>query len=115
MTERLPSQISIGNKYGPAMEPMTQAEADAYFELLVEHCMRFGKTREEAEAVERTNLGYFAGYYNAETRARVERLFRCSHPVFGSIAQDGPPTAESALAAGIAFGRAARGDSDGDA
>jgi hypothetical protein len=31
--------ITIGEKYGPAMEIKAQAEADAYFEQCVEHCM----------------------------------------------------------------------------
>jgi hypothetical protein len=51
--------------------------------------------------VERHNLGYFAGYYDNETRERVERLFKCSHPIFGSIAKNGAPTAKEALAAGM--------------
>ena len=82
-------EISIGDKYGPAMEMADQAEADRYFQECVAHTMAFGKTQEEAEKIERTNLGYYAGYYSAETRARVERLFRCAHPVFGAIAERG--------------------------
>jgi hypothetical protein len=45
-------------------------------------------------------LGYFAGYYDHATRERVERLYRCAHPVFGS-ASAGPPTAESAILSGV--------------
>jgi hypothetical protein len=95
----LPEQITIGDKYGPAMQMTDQAEADAYFTVLVEHCMRFGKTAEEATAIERSNLGYYAGYYNDETRARVERLFACAHPIFGPISA-GRPTLGEALEAG---------------
>jgi hypothetical protein len=90
--KQLPQLISIGEKYEPAMKIEDQAEADAYFELLVEHCQRtypafddkafVPNTRETAELIERTNLGYFAGYYDHETRARVEKLFRCAHPYF---------------------------------
>lgn len=98
----LPKQITIGDKYRPAMEITDQAAATEYFERCVEHCMGFGKTREEAEKVERANLGYFAGYYGPDVRARVERLFTCEHPVFGSIAQNGSPTPLAALAAGFA-------------
>jgi hypothetical protein len=95
MTDPFPDQITIGDKYRPAMTIEDQTEADAYFEQCVEHTMRFGKkSREEAESIERANLGYFAGYYSHDTRRRVERLFRCAHPIFGSIAQNGPPTAE---------------------
>lgn len=77
-------QITVGEKYGPAMSVTDQAEADSYFGDCVLHSMSFGKSRAEAEAIERANLGYFAGYCDHETRARVERLFRCSHPVFGA-------------------------------
>jgi len=71
--------ITIGDKYGPAMIITEQAEADAYFERCVQHGMLF-HTRIEAEKIERINLGYYAGYYNNETRERVERLFKCQHP-----------------------------------
>jgi len=93
--------ITIGEKYGPAMEITDQAAADTYFEECVEHCMGHGQSRKGAEAIERQNLGYFAGYYDSETRERVERLFKCSHPIFGSIAEKGAPTAKEAFAAGM--------------
>ena len=92
---------TIGDKYGPAMNITDQAEADAYFAECVQDTMeRFGKTREEAEELERGNLGYFAGYYSEETRRRVEGLFHCAHPFFGAIAEKGPPTLEEAFEAG---------------
>lgn len=78
-----------------------QATADAYFEECVRHTMRHGPSREEAESIERQNLGYFAGYYDQETRERVERLFKCAHPVFGAITTNGAPTPREALAAGM--------------
>jgi hypothetical protein len=68
--------ITIGEKYGPAMEITEQADADAYFERCVQHTMSYGKTLDEAEAIERINLGYYSGYYNVETMARVNRLFQ---------------------------------------
>lgn len=70
--------ISIGEKYGPAMEIKEQAAADAYFEECVQHCISHGHTRQEAEQIERSNLGYYAGYYDSDTRRRIEALFRCS-------------------------------------
>ena len=33
-------QVTISDKYGPAMEITDQEEADAYFEACVKHCMR---------------------------------------------------------------------------
>src|SRR4051812_40668487 len=98
--DTFPGRISIGEKYDPAMKITDQAQADHYFEKCVAHTMRFGKTREQAEAIERENLGYYAGYCDNETRARVERLFNCAHPIFGAIAEQGPPTHEAAFAAG---------------
>ncbi len=82
--------MTVKEKYAPAMRIHDQAEADAYFERCVEHTMKYAedawyKTREGAEEVERSNLGYYAGYYDTETRIRVERLFRCAHPVFGPV------------------------------
>lgn len=81
MTDDFPSRITYGEKYGPAMELIEQADADAYWEKCVRHMMSRGHTREEAERLERGNLGYYAGYYDHETRVRVGRLFRCDHPV----------------------------------
>jgi hypothetical protein len=101
MTDALPENLTIGESYGAAMEITDQAEADAYFQRLVDRSMTyFRKTRTEAEALERQNLGYYAGYYDSETRHRVEKLYRCAHPVFGSISAVGAPTPEEALQAG---------------
>lgn len=94
------ANITIGEKYDPAMKITDPAEAARYFGECVENTMGHGHSWEEAARIERQNLGYYAGYYNNETRERVERLFGCAHPIFGAIAEDGPPTAEEALAAG---------------
>jgi hypothetical protein len=80
--------MTYGEAYNPAMKIHEQAEADAYFEKLVTDLVdNHAKPRAEAETIVRVNLGYWAGYYNHETRARVERLFKCSHPVFGAMAK----------------------------
>ena len=92
--------ITIGEKYDPAMKIMDRVEADRYFEECVQHTMSFGKCREEAESIERQNLGYYAGYYDHQTRLRVEKFFQCSHPIFGS-AMENIPTASQAFEAGI--------------
>lgn len=96
----LPKQISIGDKYGPAMEMTDPAEAAEYFERCVAHSMDWGHDRKEAERIEKINLGYYAGYYSNETRTRVEKLFLCAHPVFGAIAAVDPPSPEVALREG---------------
>ena len=102
---QFPRHMTIGEKYRPAMELDDEGAAHDYFERCVEHTMFWhGKTREEAEQLERGNLGYFAGYYNSETRERVERLFKCAHPIFGGIAENGPPSAGDALLKGVRAG-----------
>lgn len=103
-TKLFPERMTWREKYDPAMAIMDQAEADAYFERLVEHCLRLnlpGMTRWQAEERERHNLGYWTGYYDNETRARVERLFHCAHPIFGPIERFGNPTFDEAVQAGI--------------
>jgi len=76
---------TIGERYDPAMAITDQDEADRYFETLVTMAMSKGLERDAAEVQERHNLAYYAGYFNAETRARVERLFACQHPAFGAV------------------------------
>lgn len=99
-------EATLGEKYDPAMKIIKQSEADAYFKECVRHNLAWHRrkglavSRAEVEKIERSNLGYYAGYYNSETRERVERLFKCSHPVFGSVAKNGVPTVREALAAG---------------
>jgi hypothetical protein len=90
--------VTIGEKYGYAMAITEPAEAASYFEACVDHSESFHPSREEAE---RINIGYYAGYYDAATRERVERLFSCAHPVFGAIAQRGAPTEAEALLSGV--------------
>ena len=98
---------TIGELYRPAMVIKTRKAAEVYFKELVEYAMSFGQSREEAVRIQKSNLGYFAGYYDHETRKRVERLFCCEHPVFGSIEKNGAPTQEQAFAAGRAMGKEA--------
>lgn len=95
--------MTIGEAYGPAMNITDQQEANEYFEALVQNNMKHGNSREKAESIERQNLGYYAGYYDNATRERVEQLFICAHPIFGSITDNGAPTTEQALEAGRKF------------
>ena len=89
---------TIGETYGPAMKITDPDEADAYLGELVATLRQRRPEMSEYEALtqERANLGYFAGYYDFETRERVEELFHCAHPIFGPIA-GGQPTAEEAF------------------
>jgi hypothetical protein len=93
--------LTYGDCLHPAMKITDEADAQQY---LADYVAYIGdKPRKEglpAEQIALNNLGYFAGYYDNETRERVERLFKCSHPIFGSIAKRGAPTAEEAFEAG---------------
>ena len=96
----LPDEMTYGESYGPPMQIVDQAEADAYFRALVERNIRLtGNSDAEAERIERVNLGYWAGYYDAETAQRVERLYGAAHPIFGSTR----PIPERAIDAGAAM------------
>ena len=95
--EKFPDEMTIGEKYRPAMAIIDPVKAKEYFESCVEHTMRKGKSREEAESIERQNIGYFAGYYDQDTRIRVERLFSCKHPIFGRAIEYNPTWRESLL------------------
>jgi hypothetical protein len=105
--------MTYGDSLGPAMKIKDPADAQQYLADYVAY-IREGikranseprKDGKSAEEIALDNLGYYAGYYDNETRERVERLFKCQHPVFGSIAENGAPTAEEAFAAGMRLGR----------
>jgi hypothetical protein len=56
-----------------------------------------GKTAEE---IANNNIGYYTGYCSAVERARIEDLFECKHPIFGSIKENGLPLIPQAFAIG---------------
>ena len=83
---KISTRTTLGDKYNPAMQITDLGEAREYFDRLVEHCMRTSHVSYgEAVHLERQNLGYMAGYYDHDTRLRVERLFGAEHPILGSV------------------------------
>jgi hypothetical protein len=89
---------------GPAMKITDEEDAKQYLKDYVVYIQGYldKEPRNDdntAEQIAKINLGYYAGYYDDETRLRVERLFQCSHPIFGK-AERGTPTAEEAFGAG---------------
>jgi len=71
------------------MEITDQEDADQYSEAYVEYlrgCLSENPRDDgmTAEQLAKSNLGYFAGYYDSETQSRVNKLFKCCHPIFGS-------------------------------
>ena len=104
--------ITLREKYDPAMEITTQADADRYFEECVQHNLAHStNTREQAEAIERHNIGYWAGYYSHIVRLRVEEFFRCEHPVLGK-AKDFEWTADERYGIGVMLGGLTKEDSE---
>lgn len=100
----MPDQISLMDKYEPAMTITDEIEAQAYFNQCVEHCMRIGRMgREEAERIERQNIGYYSSYFNKEAQQRVERLYQCVHPLFGPMGKDGLTRVEDAYYLGMSL------------
>lgn len=60
-------------------------EADKLIKGLIKRRVELAKvSEEEARKIELHNIGYYAGYYNQETRKRVEILFDAPHPILGS-------------------------------
>lgn len=97
--------LTYGECLDPAMKITDQEDADQYKADYIKFTEKFlvnGKSKSglSAEQIVNQNLGYYAGYYSPETRERVERLFKCSHPVFGSIKENGQPTAKEAFECG---------------
>ena len=93
-------EITIGDKYSPCIKITDEEEAAKYFEECVEHTMSFGYNRLEAIRIEKQNIAYFAGYSDRETRIRVEKMFKCQHPILGKAA-DYNPTQEEAFLFGV--------------
>ncbi len=96
--------LTYGECLGPAMEITDPAEAQEYFMDYVAYTEARLKEEENkegltAEQIVKANLGYYAGYYGNDVRERVEKLFSCSHPIFGAI-KYGVPTAKEAFELG---------------
>lgn len=107
------SKLTIGEALGPAMKITDKADAlqykAAYIAFMEKQIEEEGTDLQgkNVDEVANSNLGYYAGYYSNETRARVEELFDCAHPVFGSIVDNGAPTTEEVFNAGKEFGEKA--------
>ncbi len=96
---------TIGDLYAPAMKIKTKAEARQYLKSLVNWAVtKWRQKPEKAKAIQLSNLGYFAGYYDTATMRRVNELFNTSHPIFGRST----PTPMAAFKAGVRRGKAAR-------
>jgi len=75
---------------GPAMEITTKEDAVQYMNDYVAYIQKAldNEPRTDnmsAEQIAKINLGYYAGYYDAETMQRVNELFSTRHPIFGNL------------------------------
>jgi hypothetical protein len=95
----------------PAMQITDKQEAEQY---LKDYVCWIDARRDELDErsaivpsiqIAKQNLAYYAGYYGEDVRARVEELFICAHPIFGSIKDNGSPTAEEAFKIGMQMGQ----------
>jgi hypothetical protein len=84
--------------YGECLEPIMEIEdledAQQYLKDYVAYMQKIlNKDPQEngitAEEIVKANIGYWAGYYGDDVRKRVEKLFSCEHPFFGSIKEEG--------------------------
>lgn len=90
-----------------AIKCQTRAEAVIVLEeyvVLLDKISERQLSRYELEQKALSNIGYFAGYYEASVRERVEMLFGCAHPIFGQISVHGEPTQEEAFLIGFHMG-----------
>lgn len=97
--------LTYGEALSPAMKITRQDDADRYKAAYMVYTNQFLKDGVSesgltCEQIVNTNLGYYAGYYSDEVRTRVEKLFKCSHPVFGSIKENGTPKGTEAFKCG---------------
>lgn len=94
------------DRYERAMQITDQAEADAYTEACISHVVATapGFTREFAGEAFREILGTWTAFHDNETAVRVQKLFRCKHPIFGEAVPGRPICPGKALATGIALG-----------
>lgn len=97
---------------GSAMNITEEEDAKQYLQAYIDYIQArmdadpdnpnfVGKTAEE---IAKGNIGYYAGYYDHDVRIRVERLFQCSHPIFGQASLH-EPTVEEAFKAGQELAR----------
>jgi hypothetical protein len=97
--------LTYGETLDPAMKITDAEDAKQYKKAYIAYTEKFLKNGVSesgltAEQIVNANLGYYAGYGSNEQRERVERLFNCAHPIFGSIKNNGVPTAKEAYEAG---------------
>lgn len=103
----LPDKMTIGECYGRCAKIIDQHEADEYFLALVERNLRIYPEHDldEAIKVEKSNIGYYAGYFSSQTALRMELLFNTQHPILGSAKNYYAMSTEEIIEAGYNFAK----------
>lgn len=69
-----------------------QKLADELFDSVVLKNMQIlGVDRDQAEKNVRENIGYYAAYWDTETRERCEKLYGAIHPFLGPVSNNYTP------------------------
>lgn len=103
------TELTYDECLGPAMKITDPKDAQQYFKAYIAW-IRKAIDRDKpdhgmtAKQVAKSNLGYYTGYYDHETRLRVEKLFMCAHPIFGKASSGKPLTPMEAFEIGKKLG-----------
>lgn len=98
-------KLTYAECLNPAMEITDPAEAKQYLRDYIAFIQKYLDKEPRgdnvtAEEIAKKNLGYWTGYQDNKTAARVMELFDCSHPIFGKAR----PSAKDAFEAGKKMG-----------
>ena len=92
-----PEKPQASDFYDSCALVTTKDEAGRYFKKLVDFVVEnYDQDRIEVEKIQRSNIGYYAGYLDRETQLRIYDLFDVDHPIFGRK----QPTADEAFQMG---------------
>lgn len=112
-----PSKIGVKFQEGPTyrdlLDPLfkitDKEEAKEYFNDYVQFLMHDDPDLSEEQALDvaKSNVGYWGGYQDIDTRMRIERLLDVEHPYLGK-AKEKQYTPEEILQMGIELGKKIR-------
>ena len=77
---------TIGEVFNEALHlaKTDKNEAQDFFYQYVNHISFVNKySWDKSIEIAKSNLGYFAGYYNQEVCDIIYKTYQCSHPIFG--------------------------------
>jgi len=104
-TKEIPKKpLTLRTMYGNLVNCKIPEDADKYKTWMITCYEKwFDYSFEKATEIIEKNIGYYAGYFNAEKANRILKLFKTSHPVFGDNIGNIPP--EFAYKVGVEAGK----------